>query len=88
LKDETASAQVRLKTHASEEQIVSRNPPAAGLVLGVLLLAGAPLAAQDKDPLREKLKDSAVDAAWVYDDIDKGFAEAKRTGKPMLVVFR
>jgi hypothetical protein len=25
---------------------------------------------------------------WIYNDLDKGFAEAKRTGKPLLVVLR
>jgi serine protease Do len=25
---------------------------------------------------------------WIYNDLDKGFAEAARTRKPMLVVFR
>ena len=25
---------------------------------------------------------------WIYNDLQKGFAEAKRTGKPLLVVLR
>ena len=28
------------------------------------------------------------DARWIYNDADRGFAEAKRTGKPLLVVLR
>lgn len=28
------------------------------------------------------------DARWLYNDIDRGFAEAQRTGKPLLVVLR
>jgi len=28
------------------------------------------------------------DARWIYNDITRGFAEAKRTGKPLLVVLR
>lgn len=28
------------------------------------------------------------DARWIYNDIDRGFAEARRTGKPLLVVLR
>jgi hypothetical protein len=67
---------------------MSRTRRIAALVFGALLLVGSPLAAQDKNPLRDKLKDTAADATWVYDDIDQGFAEAKKTGKPMLVVFR
>ena len=25
---------------------------------------------------------------WIYNDLDQGFAEAQKTGKPLLVVFR
>ena len=25
---------------------------------------------------------------WIYNDLDQGFAEAKKTDKPLLVVFR
>ena len=61
----------------------------AALGLGILCLAGSDVRAQDaKGQLREKLKDTALQGAWVYDDIDAGFAEAKKTGKPLLVVFR
>lgn len=28
------------------------------------------------------------DANWIYNDLAKGFAVAKESGKPMLVVFR
>ena len=28
------------------------------------------------------------DARWAYNDVQRGFAEAKRTGKPLLVVLR
>src|SRR4051794_26995618 len=37
------------------------------------------------------LKDRATlenDPRWFYNDYEKGFAEAKRTGKPLLVVLR
>lgn len=67
---------------------MSLHRSAVALVLGALLFVVTPLEAQDKNPLRDKLKDNVADASWVYDDIDKGFAEAKKTGKPMLVVFR
>lgn len=29
-----------------------------------------------------------ADAMWIYNDLARGFAEAKKTGKPMLVAFR
>ena len=25
---------------------------------------------------------------WIYNDLDKGFAQARETGKPLLVVYR
>src|SRR6266568_4660425 len=36
-------------------------------------------------------KDRAIlenDARWIYNDFQRGFAEARRTGKPLLVVLR
>jgi len=45
-------------------------------------------AAQDPGPLQKSLNDLEVRGAWVYNDPDAGFAEAKKTGKPLLVVFR
>lgn len=41
-----------------------------------------------KTDLQKKLKDVEVAGGWIYDDLDAGFAEAKRTGKPLLVVLR
>ena len=40
-----------------------------------------------KEQLRRALKDDLT-GTWIYDDVGVGFAEAKRTGKPVLVVFR
>src|SRR5258708_36904750 len=45
-------------------------------------------ATQDKDKLREALKDTELQGTWIYDDLDSGLAEAKKSGKPMLVVLR
>jgi serine protease Do len=44
----------------------------------------------EEPPLREKIQDEhAVGAeGWIYNDIARGFAEAKRTGKPLFVTFR
>lgn len=50
------------------------------------LLTAAP--PQDKDKLRETLKDTELQGSWIYDDLDAGLAEAKKTGKPMLVTLR
>lgn len=46
----------------------------------------APL--QDKEKLRTGLKDASVVGDWIYDDLNAGYAEAKKSGKPMLIVFR
>ena len=55
--------------------------------LATLLCAAAP---QDpkKELLRTALKDDAVKGDWIYDDLNAGYAEAKKSGKPMLIVFR
>jgi serine protease Do len=58
-----------------------------GVCFGAVLLNHA--AAQDRETKvrgdRDALKDSDI---WVYNDFDRGLAEAKRTGKPLLVVLR
>ncbi len=57
---------------------------------GVLIAAaGSVLQAQDRRT--QVLNDrTEVEAAgeWIYNDLDAGRAEARKTGKPMLVVFR
>ena len=41
-----------------------------------------------KERLRVALKDYQLVGPWVYDDIQKGFAEAHRADKPLMVIFR
>jgi hypothetical protein len=54
-----------------------------------LLLALASLAlADDKARLRAALKDTEPKGDWFYDDLAHGFAQAKKTGRPLMVVFR
>src|SRR4051812_47522358 len=45
-------------------------------------------APQDKDKIREGLKDTELKGAWIYDDLDAGIAESKKSGKPLMVVLR
>ena len=55
------------------------------------LLAAAPglKAAEDRDTRVRRDRDEVVSTGlWTYNDLGKGIAEAKRTGKPLLVVFR
>jgi hypothetical protein len=54
-------------------------------------LATTALRAEEKsshEDLRRSLKDLDLVGSWIYDDIDAGFAEARKSGKPLLVVFR
>ena len=44
---------------------------------------------QGNTKLKEQLQEHGKIADfWIYDDLDLGFADAKNTGKPLLVVFR
>lgn len=53
------------------------------------LLATSPLVAKDRaETVRKDKKDLQDDEYWIYNDLDKGIATAKRSGKPLLVVFR
>jgi hypothetical protein len=55
------------------------------LALALALLFGAAAPAQT---VRQALKDLDPDQLWIYNDLEKGFAEAKKSGKPLLVAFR
>ena len=55
---------------------------------GLLLCALAPLHADEARDLREALADQKLKGDWIYDDADKGLAEGRRTGKPVLISFR
>src|SRR5262249_10912095 len=54
----------------------------------VLALPGLAGAQSREDKVRADRKKFEGDALWIYNDIPRGFAEAKKTGKPMLVVLR
>jgi hypothetical protein len=56
--------------------------------MGMLLLGT--LAAQEPAPteLQKSLNDLEVKGPWNYNDLPTGFAQAKKSGKPLLVVFR
>ena len=57
---------------------------------GVLVAAaGSILQAQDRrtQVLNDRTEVEAT-GDWIYNDLDAGRAEARKTGKPMLVVFR
>src|SRR5688500_15883026 len=61
------------------------------LAILLLVLGQQMFAAAVKDREGAVRKDKAArenDARWIYNDVDRGFGEAKRTGKPLLVVLR
>ena len=63
---------------------------AYGAVAAVSLSSALSAGAQDgaKEQLRIALKDNEVKGNWIYDDLPAGYATAKKSGKPMMVVFR
>ena len=44
--------------------------------------------AQDYEKLKTAIGDVNLDDGWIYEDIAAGYAEAKKSGKPLLVSFR
>ncbi len=53
-----------------------------------VLAFAAVVALQDREALRQALKDTPIGPEWIYNDLEAGFAGARKSGKPMLVVFR
>jgi hypothetical protein len=43
---------------------------------------------EDKERLRAAMGDTTLAGSWIYDDVNAGFAEARKTGKPLMVVLR
>lgn len=57
----------------------------------VLLLAAASVALAAPAPRAPHPKlqaDADIDARWIYDDVPRALAQAKESGKPLLLVFR
>lgn len=53
------------------------------------LLPGISLSEQTTVEETDKNFAEALTAdSWIYNDLDKGFAEAKAAGKPLMVVYR
>ena len=59
----------------------------ASLVLFGIPAVGFP---QDDQPLllKKALLDDQITDAWIYEDIEAGYAKARETGRPLLVSFR
>lgn len=59
----------------------------AALCISNLVVSGAEGQTREQKVLADRKKFEG-DALWIYNDLSRGFAEAKKTGKPMLVVLR
>lgn len=58
-------------------------------LLGLVGLMAAPLSAQDRDTkVRNDRRAFQASKDWVYNDLEEGIKLARKTDKPMLVVFR
>ena len=67
-----------------------KNPVLLAAV-GIIAFASSSLAETVKDREGAVRQDRATlehDARWIYNDFQRGFAEAERTGKPLMVVLR
>ena len=60
----------------------------SALAAACLMAAAPPAQDPRKERLRVALKDVQPVGDWIYDDINRGFAMAKKTKKPLMVVFR
>ncbi|MBI5800938.1 MAG: PDZ domain-containing protein [Verrucomicrobia bacterium] len=58
------------------------------LASGFLTTAFADAVKDREGAVRKDKAEMQNDARWIYNDWHKGFAEAKRTGKPLLIVLR
>src|SRR5262245_26303805 len=55
----------------------------------LLFMVSTRLGAEDREKLvRKDLENFLAKGQWIYNDLQRGFEEARRTGKPLLVVVR
>src|SRR5687767_5252570 len=57
-------------------------------LVGWLLIAGAVAAQTREEKVRGDKAKVEASGFWIYNDLPKAFAEAKETGKPLVVVLR
>ncbi|MDE0468732.1 MAG: hypothetical protein OYL97_16895 [Candidatus Poribacteria bacterium] len=58
------------------------------IILGILLLAVSFCFGHGDEEVAEDQVMVKSTGYWIYNDLDKGIAEAEKTGQPLLVVFR
>ena len=59
-----------------------------GFALLILLCAVVLCFGHGDEEVAEDQKMVASTGYWIYNDLDKGIAQAEKTGQPMLIVFR
>ena len=60
-----------------------------GALLVTVGLAVAPAYLQDRDTkVRNDRAQVRATGLWVYNDLSQGIAQARKTGRPLLVIFR
>ncbi len=65
------------------------SPLFLSLASGFIVVTAAAETVKDREgAIRNDKATLENDARWIYNDVARGFAEAKRTGKPLLVVLR
>ena len=64
------------------------NPFLAASCLSLLVLAPSALAQTREEKVRADRQKVEAEGRWIYGDLARGFEAAKRSGKPLLVVFR
>ena len=58
------------------------------ITLGVLLLAVSFCFGHGDEEVVEDIEAVKSTGYWIYNALDKGLAEAEKTGQPLLIVFR
>lgn len=59
------------------------------LAIGLFIAVNPLPAAQTRDQMVQSDRDTVLGGGkWIYNDFTKGLDEARRTGKPLLVVLR
>ena len=60
-----------------------------GIAAGAFLFSHAGAQQKDRDAMvRDDRSAMQNSAAWIYNDVGKGFELAKKKGRPLLIVFR
>jgi len=89
--EDLSNSGVANSVHPHQNSRMKTIPSPLPFSLAISFLASTSFAAAVNDRESAVRQDKATmenDARWGYNDVQRGFAEAKRTGKPLLVVLR